>query len=140
MPKTKSTRGRQRKQQTSVRRSSRPSTRASTGATAGLTPRARDPSTQPQSSDSLAQGALTDLLDLIHEQVRAEIQAQQTGQEASAAGQPTVSMTADREATSGRTLATSSQSDPGMLAASVKELFLTYNVLLCYTVTCAGVV
>ena len=53
--------------------------------------------------DQLTEGALTNLLDLIRDQVRAEIQAQQPGQEATTtqAGQPTVTETTGQQATTG---------------------------------------
>ena len=54
--------------------------RASSGTTAAPAPRGTGTSAHPQ-PDQLAEGTLTNLLDLIRDQVRAEIQAQQAGQE-----------------------------------------------------------
>ena len=120
MPKTKSTRGRQRKQQNPVRRSTRPSTQASSRATAAPAPRGTVLSAQPQ-PDPLVQGTLTNLLDLIRDQVRAEIQAQQTSLEATTtpAGQPTVTGTTGQQATTGQATATTSQADPTATGAGM---------------------
>ena len=59
--------------------------RVSGGGTAALAPCDTGTNTQLQ-PNQLAEGTLTNLLDLIHDQVKAEIQAQQ-------AGQPTVTET-----------------------------------------------
>ena len=118
MPKTKSSRGRPRGQQNSGRRSARPSTRARNGPTAGPGPRGTGTNAQLQ-PDQLAEGTLTNLLDLIRDQVRAEIQAQQAGQEATTtqAGPPTVTETTGQQATTGQAAATSQAhtAGPGML-------------------------
>ena len=75
MPKTKS----KRRQTTTVRRSTRSSTVASSAA-AGSTPRPppRQASNTTNVQPAPAAESLTDLLELIRTQVRAELQAQQT--------------------------------------------------------------
>ena len=84
-------------QQTSGRSYTRPSTQASSG-TAPPAPRGTGANAQLQ-PNQLTRGALTNLLDLIHNQVRAEIQAQ-AGQEATTqVGQPTVMETTGQQAT-----------------------------------------
>ena len=72
MPKTKSRR-RQPNEQAPVRRSSRPSTRAASTATASNGRRTSNPNPSRQQAGE----PLSDLLGLIRDQVRAEIQAQQ---------------------------------------------------------------
>ena len=119
MPRTKSNCRRQRNQQGSVRRSTRSSTRASSGTTAGPAPCGTGSNTQPQ-PDPLAEGTLTNLLDLIRDHVRAELQAQQAGQEATAtqAGHTSVTERTGQLAVTGQATVGTSQPDPigtGML-------------------------
>ena len=86
MPREKSKRRQKKSQQDPVRRSSRSSTRVSTRAAAsGSTQPSETPATPPESRSG---ESLTDLLGLIREQVRAELQSQQTiaGQDAASAG------------------------------------------------------
>ena len=133
----KSNRRRPRGQQTLGRSSTRPSTRGSSGTTAPPAPcgtrgrqtlgrsstrpsmRAYSRTPAPRGSganaqlqpDQLTESAFTNLLDLIHDQVRAEIQAQQAGQEATTthAGLPAVTETTGQQATTGQAAATTSQ-------------------------------
>ena len=110
MPKTKMSLRRPRGQQNSGRCLTRPSTHASSGTTTVPAPRGTGTNTQPQ-PDQLAEGTLTNLLDLIRDQVRVEIQAQQAGQAATTpqAGQPTATETAGQQATTGQAAVTTSQ-------------------------------
>ena len=81
--------------------------RASSG-----TPAPRGPGANAQlQPDQLTESAFTNLLDLICDQVRVKIQAQQAGQEATTthAGLPAVTETTGQQAMTGQAAATTSQ-------------------------------
>ena len=116
MPRTKSVRRCPRSQQGSVRRSARAATQASTrSAASGPSPRAtpseipRGQSTRTQ-QDSLADEILPGLLDLIRDQVRAEIQAQQAAVSQGGQGSVTAGGSTSQQATIGQPAVTTTHS------------------------------
>ena len=120
MPKEKSARRGRKTAQGPARRSARLSTRASTRSSTAATPNNTAQFQQPQ-PDSLPSQSLNDLLDLVRQQVRAEMQAQQAeaGQDESTSG----SLTQQAATSTGQPTATTPQPAAGTLF-DVSYIFL----------------
>lgn len=129
MPRTKSKR-RQRDQQDPVRRSTQSSTRVSSRAAASnFTPHPEAPSQpllKPRTGESL-----TDLLSLIREQVRAELQSQQAK-----AGQ---GATVSQQATGSTTVVQASPTISGMPVNSIYRYAQANKLFIAEYVLCPGI-